>query len=340
MSARSRGARRAPAILAAVIATLAALASRAHAHIVSDRDVALIKSVPAQRMAMLLAGSEPDAAGRVGENRGAWRAVEPQAAAGFRIADAATRADSARCEIAWRSLDAAFEQQTPRGDFLRAEPTDVLTARVGVTRWMGESCRALVAVMNSPLQERFRWRHTLMLPKVRRTLDWLVAGADSVQTQLQAAQDAPALLSQARCFLLADGMFHEEVFGRAGQRAIQSALAMQATDGTFHSPTPGAEAQAASVWALQSVVEYFPSPSLEAALQKGAKALAAQVGSDGKVMGVSDLAAARRVALTLTMYAAYSGDAATAKVAERATLASSAVPKVLRRQPPPLPLKK
>ena len=336
MSARSRAARRALVLAAALIATLA---TRAHAHIVSERDVALIRSVPAQRMAMLLAGAMPDANGCVGENRGTWRGVEPQAAAAFLIADAATRADSARCEIAWRSLDAAFEQQTPRGDFLRAEPTGALAARVGITRWMGESCRALVAVMNSPLQERFRWRHTLMLPKVRRTLDWLVAGADSAQAQLQAAQDAPALLSQARCFLLADGMFHEESFGRAGQRAIQSALAMQADDGTFHSPTPGAPAQSASVWALQSVAEYFPSPSLESALQKGAMALAAQVGADGKVAGVSDLAAARRVALTLTMYAAYSGDAAMAKVAERASLASAAVPKSLRRQPPPLPLK-
>lgn len=319
--------------LAALLLAALSAAPPASAHIVSDRDVALIRSLPAARMRALLADALPDAAGRVGANRSAWRAIEPQADAAFLLADAATRADSAGAETAWRTLDVAFAHQQPSGDFDRAVATDALAARVGVTRWAGEVCRGLVAVMNGPLQERFSWRHTLMLPKLRRTLDWLLAGADSVQARAEATKDAPALLSQARTFLLADGMYHEESYARAGQRAIQAALALQAADGTFRTPQSGAASQAACVWALQSVTEYFPSPTLEAALQRAARSLAANVGANGRVSGVKDPAIARRIALTLNLYAAYSGDPAMAKAAARSSRAATAGRQVPLRLP-------
>ena len=290
------------------------------AHIVSDRDVQLIRSLPAARVRALLADATPDRDGLVGANHPVWRAIEPQAAAGFVLADAATRADTARAEAAWRCLDVAFVHQHPLGDFDRAVPMDALTSRLGTTRWTGETCRALVAVMNGPLQERFRWRHTLLLPKVRRTLDWLVAGADSVQAQLTAAKDGPALIVQARTFLLADGMFHEAVFGRAGQRAIQAALALQKADGMFASPYESVESQAESVWALQSITDYFPAPSLDAALKKAAIVLGA-VASKRAAAGPE---VTRRVALTLSLYAAYPLQGDLAKVAEN--LAAQAAP--------------
>ena len=62
--------------------------------------------------------------------------------------------------------------------------------------------------MNSPLQDRFRWRVALLLPKLRRSVDWLVAAGDELFELHEGRPDL--LLVDAEAYLLADGIFHVE----------------------------------------------------------------------------------------------------------------------------------
>src|SRR5438876_7981775 len=166
--------------LLAVVLMLALVGGPARAHIVSDREIVILRGLPAG----LLAGmsERPDSLGYVGANHGGWQHVEHQSSGLVGLMDACARADSTGAEAAWSVIDAAMRHQRPSGDYdaAGAETRARQLERTGW--WIAQLCRAEVAVMNSPLQDRFRWRVALLLPKLRRSVDWLVAAGEELFT--------------------------------------------------------------------------------------------------------------------------------------------------------------
>lgn len=261
----------------------------AHTHIVSDREVLLIRALPAGLIARL--GDAPDSLGYVRPNQnGRWLHVELQEPGLPRLMDACARADSAAAEACWPVIDAAMRHQRPPGDYeaAAAEPTARKWERTAW--WIGELCRAEIAVMNSPLQERFRWRVTLLLPKLRRSVDWLVAAGDTLLDLHRARGDL--LLVDAQAFLLADGIYHDPRMAALGQRALTAALALQARDGAIGGDVG---AQARAVTALGELATYFPMPMLEDASVRACHWLDRRFGEAERRGGPT--AAARREAL-------------------------------------------
>jgi len=301
-------------VAAAMLAAVVVLApATGGAHVISDRELVVLRALPSGAVTGLRAPEMPDTSGLAGANRRGWHGLEAQRRSLYLLADASARGDTLLAERAWKSLDAALAHQRPDGGIAgEAAPAGAgasSTEALATSRWLGETCRALIAVMNSPLQDRFRWRYSLMLLKLRKVADWLVA-AQAAPGEARAA-GAEWLLADAEAFLLADGIFHEETFGRAGQRAMVAALALQRPDGGFTGGRAAAtpESQAWCVTSLQAVTQYFPAPSLETALSRAAKALAGHVTGDGRLRGPGrEAATGRDVALALTLYAARSGD--------------------------------
>jgi hypothetical protein len=261
---------------AALIAvTAVAFAGTASAHVVSDRELRVVRQFPAAAIRQELRAYLPDSLGNVAPNRpGAWRNVAYQRPALLLLIDASGRGDSVLAERAWRAIDGAFAAQLPGGAFRRDAATTSADSLMEGAAFVSGLCRALIAVMNGPLQERFRWRYSLLRPKLQHAVDWLEAAAPSLRAAH--ARRAGLLLVQASAFLLADGTYHEERYGRAGQAALSAALELQHGDGLL--PSNGAanrSEHALGLEALQSIAIYFPSPTLERAGAKGASWLRA-----------------------------------------------------------------
>lgn len=294
----------------------------ARAHVVSDRELVTLRAIPAGRVATLLADDVPDTSGLAGGNRPAWRNAGLQAASLSLLAEASVRNDTLMARWAWRGVERAFAQQTPEGRFMPASDAagralSAAAERRATSTWAGATCRAFVAFSNGPLVDRFRLLYVTGLPKLHRTVLWLAATAPVSYTGLDA-------LADAQTFLLADGLYHEEPLGRAGQKALAAALAAQRPDGSFEPPGPrDVVGEARGMQCLQAVTQYFTAPSLEAALAKSARFVASQLARDGRIPGASraDPRAQRDVALALRLVAARSGDDALADAADRAEAA-------------------
>ena len=272
-------ARRAVTALALGAVTALAVATAARAHVVSDRELKVVQQFPPGAVRQELRASLPDSAGNVAPNRpGAWRSVAYQRPALLLLVDAAARGDSVVAERAWRAIDRAFDAQVPGGGFRRSAATSSADSLMEGAAFVSGLGRALIAVMNSPLQERFRWRYSLLRPKLQHSVDWLEAAAPSLRAAY--ARRSGLLLVQASAFLLADGTYHDERCGRAGQAALAAALDLQTGDGLF--PSNGAanrSEHALGLEALQSIAIYFPSPTLERAAAKAAAWLRAHPGT-------------------------------------------------------------
>jgi len=252
--------------LALALVVVSVVAPIAGAHVVSDRELKLIAQLPPGFGLRALASSLPDSFGCVAPNRsGHWLGIGCQRPCLLLLLDAAARGDSALAERAWLALDAGFARQRPEGSFQRdGHDPDRGAELMDETAWLAGTCRAWIAIMNSPLQDRFRLRYALFKPKAQRAADFLESRADSLLGMN--ARSGGALLIVAAAFLLADGTYHDERYGRVGQAALAAALATQSPAGLF--PIDGSadvERHALGLEALQSIVIYFPSPSLERA---------------------------------------------------------------------------
>ena len=259
-------------LAAGAIAAVMAAAGPATAHVVSDRDIRVVAQIPSDWAAKAASAVIIDSAGCALPNRsGGWRHVGHQRGAMLVLVDASARADSIKAERAWTALDAAFAQQVQDGSFRVGDPAIGRAADAALTaEWLAGASRALVAVMNGPLQKRFRIRYALMKPKLQRALDHQLTRHDELMTAR--GGDAAAMFAEASAFLLADGIYHDERYGRAGQQALARALTLQRKDGAYL--TDGkAEPQwhARALIMLQGVVIYFPSPTLERSAERAAR---------------------------------------------------------------------
>lgn len=263
--------RRAPALFGLAWLAVAWVGpTAAFAHVVSDRDVRLFRALPAGAVADAFRAARPDSAGLSGANRPTWRHVALQQDALALLMDAASRADSAAAESAWRAMDAIFLHQKPDSLFESTPGTGQPRDPAATVALLGAVCRAEVAIENGPLRDRFHWRIVLMLPKLRRALESVVARGEGYAAA--SANDPAALLAGAQALLLGDGIFHVERFGLLGQRLLVDGLALQKSGGQF--VVTGGDplaAQADCLLALQSILNYYPAPSLERAAANGAK---------------------------------------------------------------------
>jgi hypothetical protein len=254
------------------------------AHIVSDREVVMLKGLP-EGLARSLS-PRPDSLGYLAPNRrGGWRHVEHQESGIARLMDACARSDSVEAEACWLLIDAAMRHQTPAGDY-EAAPPEARPAQLERTAWwIGQLCRAEVAVMNSPLQKRFRWRVALLLPKLRRSVDWLVAAGDELHRLHEGRPER--LLVDAQAFLLADGIYHEPRMAELGQRALVAALGAQRKDGALVSSPRELWAHARALTGLTEVATYFPMPALEDAAKRASQWLIRGLEKQGKSAGLT-----------------------------------------------------
>lgn len=305
----------------AVALLIAAIApGPARSHVVSDRGVKLLREI--SRAVIAAAAAAPDSSGCVAPNRaGMWNHVEHQGRGLTLLMDACARGDSTTAERAWTAVETAFAHQKPDGDFETAAPESRQERLSNAAWWIAQLCRTEVVVVNSPLQKRFRWRVNLMLPKLRRSVDALVAAGDELLALHHSRPDR--LMVDAAAFLLADGIYHEPRMAELGQRALVAALGGQHKTGAFGAREIGGEGRALA--ALIEIATYFPMPTLDRAAEHSASWLA----GNGTVLRGMAPAQAREMMLALAVQAGRSGDPGLRSAAEK--LAAPLETRTIRR---------
>jgi hypothetical protein len=255
---------------------LSMIPGAAAAHIVSDRDLRVFAQLPSGFAAQAFAAFTPDSLGYVRPNAtGAWANIIHQRPAMLLLVDAVAHSDTVAAERAWSAIDRAWFEQRGDGGYDRAgavaADTSVTGSELrGEAAWMAALARAQIATTNSAIASRFMWRHALLLPKFKHTMEYLEAR----QADLLAADssDAGGLLVTAAAFLLAEGMFHDVRYGRIGHQALTRALTLQRSDGLL--PCLGREDlahHAIGLESLQSIAIYFPSVTLDEASRRAAE---------------------------------------------------------------------
>ena len=124
----------------------------------------LLKKIPDEFITRV-GGALPDKNGFVGHNHSGFKGSAFQRGATLTLAIAAARGDQKRAEDCWRAVEATFAQQKEAGHF--GDPP------TSVAFWLCELCRSLLVVQQSPLAKDYQDRIANLLPKLRKSADWL-----------------------------------------------------------------------------------------------------------------------------------------------------------------------
>lgn len=199
----------------------------------------LLRKLPPDLFAQLTDTGEPDEQGFVGAHRehGRWLQAGRQRSGCWYLIGAVVQGDVARAERGWRSIEATFAHQEPDGGFIATQqpnkdrlpthPEKVETAYF----YLQELGHALLVVEQSPLARRFEERLAALKPKIRRAMDYVLAGHDTILPKV--GHTANRLLIAAKAYGLCGVLLDHEPFREKARELIGHALARRDAAGVF-----------------------------------------------------------------------------------------------------------
>lgn len=220
-------------------------------------------------------GAYPDKNGLVGHNRGGFKASAFQRGATLKLAIAAARGDAQRAADCWRAVEVTFGHQQEAGHF--GDPAS------SVAFWLCELCRSLLVVQQSPLAEVYRDRTFVLLPKIRKAVNWL-AGRREVLFK-EDGHTPNRLFFDAEAFGLTGILLDDEkLIGISREFLARGMKLYRDDDGVFLERGGGDSSyQAVCLLRLQEMVLYFPDPRIENAIRKGVKWELGRIRLDGTI---------------------------------------------------------
>ncbi|MEI8289427.1 MAG: hypothetical protein WCH99_08125 [Verrucomicrobiota bacterium] len=234
----------------------------------------LLKKIP-EEFITRIGGALPDKNGFIGHNRAGFKGSGFQRGATLTLAIAAARGDRKRAEDCWRAVEVTFARQKEAGHF--GDPP------TSVAFWLCELCRSLLVVQQSLLAKDYQERIAILLPKLRKSADWL---ATQQAALIKADGDTPnRLLFSAEAFGFAGILLQDEKLVAAGKDFLNRSLKLyRDVDGVFLEHGGGDSSyQAVNLLRLQEIVIHFPDPKLEAAIRQGMKWELNRIAADGTV---------------------------------------------------------
>lgn len=266
--------------------TLHFIFASAFSHAAPPRDVDLLRKMPVEQLSRLAFIGRPDEKGLVGRNRDGWLHARMQASGAFYLAAAAAIANPKAADDAWRTVDAAFEHQTPEGNFqvgafLGKLPT-ASDDLVGVSFYLADLCHALLVVQDSLLADSFRPRIEKLKPKVERAVRWLSQGKDKLE---EFNADAPdRLFVDAQAFALAGVFLKDDELRRLGKHFLDLGLKHVRADGVIvEKDGHDSSYQATSLLRMQVYSIYVPDEQLSAAIDRAAAWERGRIKANGEV---------------------------------------------------------
>lgn len=245
---------------------LAAAATIAVAHPVSDWEVKHLPRFPRELVDPWVILGLPDSSGIAHPNRAAWNHVAYQRDALLGMLMAAARGDEVMGERAWRAVDAAFAHQRPDGGFAADPRWRRADDAYGTALWLGELAHVLLVLDEGPLRGWFRERSLTVRPKVLAGGRWLASHARDLEKRDRLA---PRLLAYAQAFTLVGELDHDAKLLELGKRFQARALKLAKADGRLTESSAPSE-QGAALLRLQILDVYYPSFDAGLACGRGA----------------------------------------------------------------------
>lgn len=226
-----------PRLLALSVLALLALRTWAVTPPVNEYD--LLRRLPPDLFARLTDTGEPDERGFVGAHRehDRWLQAGRQRSGCWYLIGAVVQGDLARAERGWKSIEATFAHQEADGGFVATQqpnkdrlpthPEKVETAFF----YLQELGHALLVLEQSPLAPRFSERVAALKPQIRRAMDYVLAGHDTILPKV--GHTANRLLIAAKAYGLCGVLLDHEPYREKARELIGHALRRRDADGVF-----------------------------------------------------------------------------------------------------------
>jgi hypothetical protein len=252
----------------------------------TGQELSILEEIPEEILKKIVIPVVPDEKGMVGHNRESWVHASFQRGAMMYLILAAIQGDTGRVEDAWRAIDAAFERQNEAGNFETGvyggkKPTrnDDLS---GTSFWMAQLCHALLILQLSELSDNFSARVEQILPRIRKTVQWLYNNAEELY---EYDANAPnRLFFDAMAFGFAGILLEDEKYMDMGRWFAEAGIELMQENGSFlEKGGHDSGYQAVALLRLQQYLIYFPDEEFSDATKHAASWEISRVKESGEV---------------------------------------------------------
>jgi len=273
------------AVLAAAVVALAASVATAAAR-PALREYDVLKQFPPSRIAV----ESPDSQGLTGTNRlhSMWIEAGPQRGSCRSVIYAVVHGDLAAADDAWRGIDKAFSHQLPDGRFeANVRPNGQSARPYGAAVetaffFMQELGRAILVIRQSPHEAHFKARIDALLPKIRKAMDFINGGYETI---IKGTSHAPnRIIIGAKAFGLNGLVLGDEQLIERSKKLMAHALTLRDEGGVFvENGGRDSSYNVVSVLFGQVLTLHVPMPEAEAAFADAMKWQISKVLPSGEV---------------------------------------------------------
>jgi hypothetical protein len=273
------------AVLAAAVVALAAFVSTAAAR-PALREYDVLKQFPPSRIAV----ESPDSQGLTGTNRlhSMWIEAGPQRGSCRSVIYAVVHGDLAAADDAWRGIDKAFSHQLPDGRFeANVRPNGQSAKPYGAAVetaffFMQELGRAILVIRQSPHEAHFKARIDALLPKIRKAMDFINGGYETIIKETSHAPNR--IIIGAKAFGLNGLVLGDELLVQRARQLMAHALTLRDEGGVFvENGGRDSSYNVVSVLFGQVLTLHVPMPEAEAAFAQAMKWQVSRVLPSGEI---------------------------------------------------------
>lgn len=250
----------------------------------SEYDV--LKKFPPSRLPF----DAPDAQGLSGTNRlhSMWIEAGPQRGSCRSVIYAVVHGDLAAADDAWRGIDKAFSHQLPDGRFdanLRPNGKSAKPYGAAVETaffFMQELGRAILVIRQSPYEAHFKARIDALLPKIRKAMDFIDGGFETIVAETSHAPNR--IIIGAKAFGLNGLVLGDERLVERARKLMAHAITLRDEGGVFvENGGRDSSYNVVSVLFGQVLTLHVPMPEAEAAFADAMKWQVSRVLPSGEV---------------------------------------------------------
>lgn len=250
------------------------------------REYDVLRQFPAGRLVV----DPPDAQGLTGTNRlhRMWIEAGPQRGSCRAVIFAVVQDDLAAADDAWRGIDTAFRHQLEDGRFhanIRPNGASALPFDAAVETaffFMQELGRAILVIRQSPHEAHFKERIDALLPGIRRAMDFIDSGYETI---IEGTSHAPnRIIIGAKAFGLCGLVLDDARLVERSRKLMAHALTLRDKDGVFiENDGRDSSYNVVSVLFGQVLTLHVPMPEAEVAFGQAMKWQISRILPSGEV---------------------------------------------------------
>lgn len=250
----------------------------------------ILRRIPKERLRALIGESLPDEQGFVGTNHrvGRWIEAGTQRGSCRVVIYGVVTDDLATADDAWRGIEATFAHQREDGGFeANDRPNGASAKPLGAAVetsyfFLQELGRTILVIRQSPHEAHFRERIKALEPRIRRAMEFVLSGYDTIITNSTHAVNR--IVIAAKAFGLCGLALHDDRLIAASRKLVAHALTRRDEDGVFiEKGGRDSSYNVVSILFGQVLALHLPIPNFENALPKAVAWQLTRIRDNGEV---------------------------------------------------------